>query len=427
MTVVDTFKPPSPERSAAIREYLAEHDDRAETDHPNPLFAGREKVMRSTLLSLDRLIAAKRPMPNLTTVVYGAPGAGKSEILEQLRARVAKMATDAPVIAMDAGSAELTRASAFASTLARIAPEAVSRTRGGRRTRWDLEVGVESIRAKFRREVDNTVASSRSEIERLNNLADNLHEYGGDPPVIVMLIDEAQGELNDVARTPGNFVMPMHVGKIRLKVLPVCAGLGNTLDALRECGVTRLASGRRHSVGRLRESAARTAAAEALHALAGQGHDILGRWADKTVEVTQGWPMHMSHVFKAAAARARPERWALDDDGFKAALRDAEQERVRYYDDRLAACPALKRRDYRDWAKLVEGMGHVGIDSHQVSEALSIPEDQAETRIAQAVRAGLLEQAGGDAYTAPIPSLTDHIAARGAQYERRTKRAVMSP
>ena len=127
----------SDERNQAIRTYFLENSGRAELGDPNPLFAGRDNVLNAILRSAEKLSRSAGPMANLSTVVYGAPGSGKSELLAQLRERLGALKTDSPVAVVSGGAELLTEAAAFGGAVyEQLGHESKGRLRD--KFRWDV-------------------------------------------------------------------------------------------------------------------------------------------------------------------------------------------------------------------------------------------------------------------------------------------------
>ena len=389
-------------RKRAIREFFLAKSDRAKMDQPNPLFAGRDRVIDSVLHDVGRLERSHRPIGDLSTVLHGAPGAGKSETLAQLRARIHALRFDSPVAIVEGGVDVLTDARALMQSLREQSPPRLrERLKDAWRTMAEVRGGTGGAGLSVGLRPPEP---PMWEVTRLKDFARTI----GPPekqPTIILFIDEAQKEVRRAASRDEDFAMAFHKGQAGLKVFPIYAGLGDTLDALRDCGVSRPEDGKRHPLRRLPNRHVAAMAREALIALTGAHSPELGRWANRIVEYTQGWPMHLSHALGAIAERAVPD-WRLDNGKFSEAMRDASAKRARYYDDRLNACSRLRPGMHGRWARLFANGFRANVD--HVAKAMGLSEDDADSLVAQAVEAGLLER-DGTLYLSPIPSLIDHI------------------
>lgn len=400
-------------RAQTIRDYYLDSSGRAESARPNPLFAGRNTELDSVLRSAARLDRSAAPIENMTAVFYGAPGAGKSELLSQLRVRLGALDTRQPIVCLRGDIELLTNADAFAEALIRAL------ARPGAKARMTL--GAKNIAVGARLDVPGQIGAGLNvavergtggdgDSGRLKRLTAEPYRKAGSP-VVVLLVDEAQKKLESVSGLQ-NFVLPFHLGETGMKVLAIYGGLGNTLYELGQCGVTRPGDHMCHLILRLDDRHVTDMARQALRATTGQSPDVIDEWASVIAEYAQGWPMHLSHALKAVAGQAHPNGWTLDGAGFHDAMRDAEAKRVRYYGDRLQACDDLDAGQYARWARTLRRIEQV--DAGHMADALDLPRSEAKRLVRQAVRAGLLEPVPeGGAYVSPIPSLLDHIESRG--------------
>ena len=404
-------------RSHRIREYFRHRFDRAE-HIPNPLFAGRDRLVASILRDVRRLQQSPVPLKNLSTVLFGAPGSGKSETLNHLRSRMEAIgAQDNPIWVVSGGADELTDALAFAEMLEdqiERGPKALLGNLADRGGGFSIGGIIGATLGP------DTRPELRSETARMRRFARELNAM--DPrPTIVLLIDEAQNKLAVAGAQKDrlSFCQPFHDAKIDLKVMPVYAGLGNTPGELKRCGLSRLSGTKRHLMERLDSPDVRNMARTALRAMASQSSDTVDEWAETIARNADGWPMHLSHQLGAVAGVAESRDWTLDTDDFKAAMGEADRLRADYYNDRLeSAASALEPKHYRAWAGLFDGREFV--TAERMAEAVGGADD-ASALAATAVHAGLVEERDPGRYVAPIPSLIAHIAASGKAYERAAK------
>ena len=372
---------PTPERTQAIRDYFAWNFDRA-GNHPNPLFAGRDAEMNGVLHHVGLLHRSDGPMPNMTGLIFGAPGAGKSELLVQLKARIQDVDPDNPPIVIQEGADVLLHPSSLAAALYDEVPTPAQhrlRARG-----WSFDTAT----MKFG---PAELAASGGHVGALKYIARELREAnGGSMPTVVLLIDEAQARLAKVAPYPdAQYALAMHLGETGLKVLTVYGGLGNTPDALADCGVTRPNQHMRFLLRRLDDPTSRGIAAEALAAITDQPPRVIGEWAEAIAAHSDGWPAHLSTAIRLVTDRARENDWRLDRDGFNAAMARPHKLRRRYCSDRLWRCKSLDTTQYGRWAAMMRANEEV--TAAVVGDALDLDLPGAKALVADAVAAGLLD------------------------------------
>ena len=412
--------PPTPERTQAIRDYFEWNHDRADASEPNPLFAGRDEELNEVLRYAGALDRSDTPRSNMTGLIYGAPGAGKSEILVQLKVALGATESENPPIVINGTGDILMNAGAFAKALYKAAPEPIRghlREQGWRLDSASVKLGPVGLTA--RREPDRLPLGGQ--IDALNDIARHLREAnGGLMPTVVLLIDEAQAKLAKVARYPAaHYVLELHLGETDLKTLTVYGGLGNTPDALADCGVTRPGHQMRFPLRCLENPTVRNIAVEALAATTGHAHHAIDEWADTIVAFADGWPAHMNTAIRAVADRARANDWRLDRGGFNAAMTRAHELRRQYCSDRLQRCKSLRPEQFSAWAGLFDGRAFVTEGTIRESLKIDAPEAEALTR--KAIHGGLLEQRDPGCYIPPIPSMVAHIAALGQAHDAKAK------
>ena len=401
-----------------IREYFltVARGDRADKRVLNPLFKGRDELVKSIVADARNLIRSSEPAPNLSWVLYGAPGVGKTEMINQLRSRLESLSTnEAPVWVINAGADELTEALAFVQALeSQIDRPLMENAKDLQKRGGSFGIaGIihASIGPDGRR-------GPRGETARLRVFANELHS-GGVRPTIVLLIDEAQRKLRATLKKAGenNFTGPFHEAEIDLKVLPIYAGLGDTTAELARCGVSRPSESLRvHLMERMPDRIIRSIARLALRATTRQGPDVIDRWTERIAGDVQGWPRHLNNALEAVANRAHETDWNLDGNGFENAMEAADLARDDYYNKRLINMRgSLPPEQFTAWAGAFENREFV--TSAMLARALNVDADASLELTRNAVRAGLLEERQAGCYIAPTPSLIAHIEKRGHQID----------
>ena len=396
---------PTSEQTRAIRDYFKRHRDRA-ARYPNPLFAGRDEEMNTILAQAEILDRSDVPEPNMTALVYGAPGAGKSEILVQLKAALHATESENPPIVIDANSDTLFDAGAFTTALYHAAPASIQhrlRDRGWSLNTATMKFGPLGLTAQR----DPAAPTGDTESSKLTGVGYLLKEAnGGVAPMVVLMVDEAQAKLANAA-VDSNFMLSLHEGLTGLKALTVYGGLGNTPDALADCGVSRPGDEMMFALRRLKDEVVRGIAAEALAATTDRPPHIIDEWADTIAAFADGWPAHMNTVIRAVADRARTNDWRLDSGGFNAAMTQAGKRRREYYSARLKRCKSLDTTQYGRWAAMMSI--HKEVTPAVVGAKLGLDLPGAKALVDDAVAAGLMDPALDGRYISPTPSLTAHI------------------
>ena len=250
--------------------------------------------------------SALRKPANRTVAVFGAPGAGKSALLTQLIEQYGSQ--DSQVLPVRISASSMNPLGVF-DAVAR----AVGISRRGETvpaTQVDAEAKIMGVGGGVKSTSLQRQASDRAEIQAVGGVPWELmrDRLGATVRgrVVLLLCDEAQvlkSHHEDVQDT----VRGLHLGPEGVSnappIVPVFAGLNDTVDVLRQCGVTRITMGNKHALGALAESEREE---YALKVLAHLAHDSpssgeqagVARWI---VNTTDGWPQHMRLAMEAVA------------------------------------------------------------------------------------------------------------------------------
>ncbi len=266
------------------REALQNFVDDGEKDHP-PVFAGRQDVLQDVLVKARRTGERQGGIPGNTTVIQGAPGAGKSSVLSELEiqaphvadARVVKISNTDLIKAIPA----VTRAIAIASA--------------SEPAQWlDLwaRMGSKWIQTlPYQKDFQIPLYTD------LTDLQQNRASTAWNAPVIVA-VDEVQRLAPDKTATYARFLQQIHDASTGLPVTLVLAGLGDTQSVIRNLGLIR--GLQPHSLGCFTPEERVDLTEEWC---AHFGIRIGDRWSeiDTLMEATDGWPRHVHWAQQALA------------------------------------------------------------------------------------------------------------------------------
>ena len=232
----------APPDMAGLRT-LSEQDDRL----PAPVFVGREEVLTDVARTVRRV--ARGDAQGGIRLVYGAPGAGKSALLEELARRWrAREASGAPIplfVSADDFAEPALVAEAILDTLA---PGATPFSASSRRAAWSARAGFLSRRVETETSRDSPLAEVSG--GRRNPWA-MFREFAPSqdwPGPVILLIDEAQGMTGDMSNGESSLLKALHEGRHGFPLTAVLSGLSDTLQVLRELGVSRLSEGAAHAL-----------------------------------------------------------------------------------------------------------------------------------------------------------------------------------
>ena len=339
--MIEARELPAAARAALSR--LANSSDRASPT----VFAGRE---REFALLNEAVKGVQRGESGHTVVVQGVPGSGKTALLHEyaIRLLAANAGEGKPVIPVPLHSATMNASpAAIVEEIDRRFREMGASNNWRRRMNQAVSgaslIGNALFAAFTRKNISEFRPSARSP----NSLAIALEDYvvfrfGRRESTIVLLVDEAQN-LHDTIQVR-DYLEALHAGITgNTQVLLACFGLANTVERLRELGLSRLATGHARSIGTLsREEAKQVVAGTVETAFADVPFDTawrskwIGAAVDAILAESGDFPHHLTNGCAALAELVLRE--GIGDAPPANQLRDRCREHKReYYDARLHA------------------------------------------------------------------------------------------
>ena len=419
------FPKPPPADPLPLEEWL-DQTDRSEVGR-EPFFRGRDaefNVFRKATGSLhDGRIGGG------TMVFQGAPGAGKSALMEEcmeavrrhstpdapwvavaIRPETLKSAVDVMMLLIEAANAECERLSKIAPGAAAGKLEAFLEI--GRKLYRELSergIGVAGVSVGGKPEAggsgDTDIPSERV-FRDAAPLLGNLH--------LVVLVDEAQ---NIPVSGPTKGVMDcLHHPPVKIPLVAAFFGLSDTQNVLRQCGLSRFASRRVVTLESLSDEDAACAIRSAFDVYGFTGtQEDREVWVNRLAELSQGWPQHINRVVVAACNIILANGGQIDSAHLDEAMAAAEEYKREYYAGRLAAGTD------RSWvykvlalaAKENDGkLTYDGIES-LTEEVRGKTGESMENFLTKALHAGLLAPTREmhDHYRIPIPAFGDWLRA----------------
>lgn len=378
-----------------LREF-AMQPDRDES----PFFVGRNQELswlREQAALVLRNWKAGRPAGGRTTVVTGCPGMGKSSLLQHFQRTRCERTDDpeAPVaVAMSVSHMhtgkdvvdEVYRTLAKAEGAVGEAALAIGRDLAGK---WKFSTVFDALRSTWRKQ------KSRM-------------------PAICLLVDEIQNASQDNGMALGE----LHEGALNLPILPVYAGLNDSVEVLRECGISRLSNNAQVNLLLLEPEDAAKAVERMLTTFRVEGEGgVVKQWVDQIAADSLNFPQHLHIGLETAARALLADGGMATVHGLERARLAATAERHKYYRSRINDRYLLSRTDalvslVRVLAESNEPIRPVELERHARKLLLEHgPQDKptskdAQTFVTRLVHAGVLqlnEELTG--YAVPIPSM----------------------
>ena len=420
------FTKPPPADPLPLETWL-DQTDRSEVGR-EPFFQGRDEefnVFRRAAGSLhDGRVGGG------TMVFQGAPGAGKSALMEEcmeavrrhstpvapwvavaIRPETLNSAVDVMILLIEAANAENER-------LSKMAPGAIAgKFKGlletGRKFYGELSergIGLAGVSIGGKPEAGSsgdTYIPSERVFRDAAPLLENLH--------LVVLVDEAQ---NIPVSGPTKGVMDcLHNSPANIPLVAAFFGLSDTQDVLRQCGLSRFADERVVTLEPLPDEDAACAIRSAFDAYGFTGTpEDREVWVSRLADLSQGWPQHINRVAVAAARVIFDNGGRIDGALLEQALESGRKRKDAYYAGRLAAGtqdPGL----YKQVALAAEthpnGILPRATLRDLTSSELENSQDSFDDFLANALHVGLLAQTKDLPYhyQIPIPSFGDYLRA----------------
>ncbi|MCY4158305.1 MAG: ATP-binding protein [Bacteroidetes bacterium] len=348
---------------------------------PAKYFHGRTRILRS-FEDLIKL-AVTRSAGRTTMLIQGAPGAGKTALLEEMALDAMEKLWDVFEIDLD----DLYNPIQMAQTLGK---PYVSRKQTAFKTDAKV-VGTEHIKE---------VAGDSS----VSRILEKMNPRRG----ILLILDETQRVVS-FSDTPDKKIQvtstlnKIHNGKLSHPVILLAAGLGMSKASFDDLGISRFKGGCFIELGALGKDSERAVIHDWLVKEGGAKGDP-GPWVDAIAKKTHGWPQHISAYGDTAAKQIQNDHGEMTPMGLKIVYRLGMDRREAYYEQRAEK---ISRKERRSLARLIQNVSmEDGLDEKDIEEFLSREYGLAEAKglFKRVVERGILHSQKG-VYKIPIPSM----------------------
>ena len=368
----------------------------------SPIFVGRERETEHVLKQAElvgEVHAEGRNTQGATIVITGCPGSGKSAFLGYFARTVAKLElTNTVLIPVQCSHQDLTARNSK-ELQAQLAELAIENKEGMHKTFQALAEDL-GERLKLR----NT----------FEQLQQKISEEAGKRTVVCLLVDEIQ----NVTETSAAAVQLLHTRSFTPPVIPVYAGLDDSVDRLHTvCGISRLSHKARMPMGPLRENESREAAKKLFEKYRVRGEESArAAWTAAIDAEALDFAQHLHVSLQAASSVLTEHEGAAQAEDASEVRRRAHAARERFYASKIRGVVAEHRhavldivhralhtdafvsvRDLASWAKeSMEKNDPLGAECTN-EEALALVERMR--------RQGILEVQPHASPEIPIPSL----------------------
>ncbi len=381
------------------------------------IFVGREAELQLIGSRISKLVDKRhshRPGADLTVVVQGAPGAGKSALLEKIEEDWPLGEKGKPVAIRIAASALKLPMGELLAIISRQvnSDSAIRRTLASFRS---ISVNPAGI-ANFTADMDSSQPGGKSLTP------------------IILLFDEIQSVLADGVLEQSRECLRdnlelLHTGEHGVPIFPVYGGLANSADLLRMAGLTRLAMGSELTLPGFRDDEMNELMMRFVDkhlSSAKPSQAVIGCWSEAFRRDSQGWPMHCRNFLIALCKEIREKDWQPHEANLDTVRMYAQQLRFMYYaqrmqgalDERFAlvsrALEAMRRGAPKKRGQIVQLVAKAHQDSLGEDSGWSpLPHGMtAEQAFDAMLHSGIVQKTGKGKFSCPIPSLASYIAAR---------------
>ena len=397
---------------------------RGDRERPD-VFVGRDEPIAALSAALQNVEVAGG-IRGSTRIVQGAPGAGKTALLNELLTRwqsKASAGTAHPPLVLNV------QPDAFASRVGLVAE--LHRSMGG----GDLELpmgsksrdsrtGVRGLGVEATRGTTATSNVATPEVT-FHTLRDRFPKWRRP---IALLVDEAQQVRPDAdGSAPTNAaplnlsIAELHRGDHGLPILPIYFGLSTTRAHIAELGASRLADETTFGLDALSPAESYQGAHDTLMGYRPLGpKEELARWAQACADASDGWPQHLHNNIRACCEALAEADGNLSRGDLTAAMAKGAEMRQRYYDERTEsvgrhAAAAMQAVSETAKSGPMTERAIFALLRRELVEADGIPAPQAtataEALFNRILHAGVLQATGGSParYTCPIPSFATYL------------------
>jgi len=395
---------------------------------PPPVFIGREEVLMDIALASEQVWkgmgSGQHGMEKATRIVQGAPGAGKSSILNEIACNSERLRREGVPVPMvvTLKSGDIDEPIDILEPLAvSINPSAAgdflsrySRTIGG-----DAGVSLGPIRVGGRIETSAETTRTRA---RWNVFKAWVEENGGFDRPITLAIDEAQ-RFDHVPEDPlSKLFQSLHDGS-NLPIVLVLAGLSDTEYSAGRMDLTRIPSGQVHNIGCFSNHGAEELMSRSC---AHFGIDIAGfeDEINRLAEPCDCWPRHLHIVLKAFGREALRTGGDLDKADWEGIVVEIRAGRDDYYGHQFSSemreakslmariMNELNTRNERE--EIIKFINECRVNK---SDYLFTEGMGARDFFVHLVHKGALHEESVDRFVCPIPSFHTYLLDRGGLTE----------
>ncbi len=397
---------------------------------PPLVFVGRSEVLDDIALAVEQVWegsgTGQHGAGKATRIIQGAPGAGKSSIVHQIRHNPERLHTEsvgkAPlVVALE--SANIRKPINILKPLAeKIHPSKAQEFMASISQDTGSQAGLDFGLFRFTRKKETGIRHQEPEAD-WDTFGTWAEQHGGFDRPIVLAIDEAQRFQRDSEDPLSKLFQSLHDG-CGLPIALVLAGLSDTEYSVRKMGLTRIPHRQKHNIGcfpdhEVQELMERSCAHFGID-ITGFGHEI-----DRLLQPCDGWPRHLHIVLQALGAEALRTEGDLGRAAWERIQAEIKTGRDGYYDGQFSDEMEISRNmtaqvmtelDYCSDRAAIQNLMDKLHDSDPREYRLPAGMD-ADSFFIHLVHQGALHRESRNQFVCPIPSFRTYLLEQGGIVE----------
>ncbi|MXW33140.1 MAG: ATP-binding protein [Rhodothermaceae bacterium] len=327
-----------------------------------------------------------------TFLVQGAPGAGKTALLEEMALDAMEKRWDVVEINLE----DLYNPVHMAQTLGK--PYVA-------RKQTAITADAKLLSAERIKEIAGDSSVSQ--------VLENIVPRKG----LLFILDEVQ-RVGRFSGTPNEIQVmttldKLHNGKFPHPTILLAAGLGMSKVSFGDLGISRFRGGCFVELGALGKESECAVIRDWIVKEGGATGDP-APWIDAIAQNTHGWPQHISAYGDAAAKQIQYDDGEMSSEGLQVVHRLGTERREAYYKQRAEK---ISRKERGSLARVMKNVSSGdGLDQEDIEAALSqeYDSDKSKDLFKRALERGILHSQDG-AYTIPIPSMRTWLIANYAR------------
>ena len=228
-------------------------------------------------------------------------------------------------------------------------------------------------------------------------------------------VERINTHMPDKVDAASSVLEEIHNGKLGRPVVLIAAGLGTTVNAFGELGISRFARKCVVELGAL-DKESQCAVIHDWLKKDGRAKGDPTAWIEAIAQETHGWPQHIMSYVEPALDQLEADDGIMTADGLNVVLEAGREERATYYEERVRG---FHREQLNCIARSIANVPPGSSVDYSVIMSSLMQEyrpDKAENLFHKALKKGILDERE-NRYVVPIPSMHDWLVSNFARIQ----------